>query len=128
MNLADERAVWSEDVHAVEAFTGPSGGGPNVAIGIATDAIGGAGRHVGKQAAILEPYAIDDVVDSNGMGVAGMARGAGIHDAELFFVEREANAVGLIHIAGDDGGFARFRIEAVHDGRQLEGSFVTFGL
>jgi len=50
MNFADERAVGREDVDAIGAFAGPSCGGPDVAVGIATNAIGGAGRHVGKQA------------------------------------------------------------------------------
>src|SRR5258708_6765015 len=55
-----------------------------------------------------------------------MARSAGIDDVELLFVGREANTVGLIHVAGDDGGFARFRVETINDGGQLEGSFVAF--
>jgi len=76
--------------------------------------------------AILEPHAINDVVDANGMRVAGMARGPGIHDVELLFVGREANTVGLIHVAGDDGGFARFGVKAVNDGGQLKRGFVAF--
>src|SRR5258708_20979359 len=119
MNLSDERAVGREDVDAVVAFSGPSGSRPGGAVGIATNAIGGAGGHVGKQAAILEPPTIDDIVNANGMRVTGMARGAGIHDVELFFVGGEADAVGLIHVAGDDGGLARLGVEAVTNGCQL---------
>jgi len=40
MNFADERAIGREDVDTIEAFAGPSGSGPDVAVGIATNAIG----------------------------------------------------------------------------------------
>src|SRR6266487_1165639 len=60
------------------------------------------------------------------MRVAGMAGSAGIDDVEFFFVGREANTVGLIHVAGNDGGLARFRVEPVNDGGQLKRSFVAF--
>jgi hypothetical protein len=40
MNLANELVVGRENMHAVVAFSRPSGSGPDVAVHIAMDAIG----------------------------------------------------------------------------------------
>ena len=126
MDFADESGVRREDVDAVVFFGAPAGGGPDVAVHIAADAVGGAGGHVHEEATILEVRAVHDVVDANGVHIGGALGSAGVHDVEFFFVGREANAVGLVHVGGDDGDFARLGIEAVDDGGEFEGGFVAF--
>ena len=126
MNLAEEGGVGGEDVDAIEFFRAPAGGGPDVAVHIAADTVRGAGGHVHEEAAVLEMRAVHDVVDSDGMRVGGMLGSASVHDVELFFVGGKADAVGLVHVGGDDGDFASFGVEAVDDGGKLEGGFVAF--
>src|ERR1035437_2714985 len=59
MNLANQSAVWSEDMHTVVAFPGhPSRRGPYIAVDVTADAIGVARRHVRKHAPVLQPCAI----------------------------------------------------------------------
>ena len=55
-----------------------------------------------------------------------MARHSRIHDVQFFLVGRKANAVRLIHVAGNDGRLARLRVEAVNVGGQLERGFMAF--
>jgi len=126
MNFADEFAVGREDVHAVVMFVSPSGGGPHVAIDIATNAIRIPRRHIDKHAAVFEVRAVDNIVDADLVRVVGMFWSAGIDDVEKLFVRRKTKAVGLVHVGGDDGDFARFGIETIDDGGYFEGRFVAF--
>src|ERR1700722_8640378 len=126
MDLADQVAVGGKDVHSVIAFAGPSGGGPDVAIYVAPDAIRGARRHVHKKAAILEAHAVFDIVDTNWDWISLMLWTSGIDDVEFFLVRRKTQTVGLIHVAGDHRRLVRLGVEAVDVGGQLEGSFVAF--
>src|SRR5215468_1790378 len=50
----------------------------------------------------------------------------GVDDVEFLLVGRKTKSVGLVHIAGDNGGLARVRVQAVEVGGQFEGRFVAF--
>src|SRR6516225_6914262 len=60
------------------------------------------------------------------MGIAGVFWSTGVNNVEFLLVRREAEAVGLIHIVGNDGGLAGVRVKAVDIGWQFERRFVTF--
>jgi hypothetical protein len=126
MNFAEQGAVGREDVHAVEGLAGPPRSGPDVAIHIAANTIGYAGRHIGKDPAIFQAHAIFDIVDANGMRLAGVWRFAGVDDVHFSFVGRKTDTVGLDHVTDNDRGLTGFRVDAVNVGGQFEGSFVSF--
>src|SRR5208282_360820 len=125
MDFADEFAVGRKDVHSIVVFISPPGGRPEVSVHIAANAIRVAGRHIHKHAAILEVRAIDDIIDADLVRVVGMFGDTGIDDVEKFFVGRKADAVGLVHVGGNDSDVACFGIEAVDNGGKFEGGFVA---
>src|SRR5580700_498004 len=61
----------------------PSSSGPDIAIYIATNAVGIARRHIYKKAPIGQSNAID-VIHVNRMCIGGMLRHTGVHQVELF--------------------------------------------
>ena len=59
MDLADEGAVGRETVHAVVAFPGRAGPGPQVAIRVGADPVRRGGFHVDEDAGIRDPVDVD---------------------------------------------------------------------
>src|SRR5208283_1238011 len=82
--------------------------------------------HIDKHATALEASAIFDIVNANRMRIAGMFWGTGVDDVEFFLVGRETNAIGLIHVGGNNSDLACVGIEPVDIGGQFEVSFVAF--
>src|SRR6202034_4863062 len=113
-------------MYAVVPFTPPSSSGPDIAIDIATNAVGIARRHIYKKATIGQSNAIDYVIHVNRMWIGGMLWDPGVHDVELFLVRGKTDTVGLVQIADNYTHFTCFRVEAVGIVRQLKGSFVAF--
>ena len=113
-------------MHTVVAFPTPSRGGPYIAVHVTTDAVGGTRRHVHKHAPLLQSFAIHNVINPNRTWVAGMFRRTAVHDVKQLLVGREAQAVGLIEIAGNNCRDARLWVEPVDVSGKFESSFVPF--
>jgi len=83
-------------MHSVVIFGSPSRGRPQVAVYVATNAIGCPRRHIYEQPAIRQPDSIDNLIHINRMGVAATFWDTGIHDIKLLLIWRKTNAIGLV--------------------------------
>src|SRR5713226_3416648 len=114
-DAADRRPGGREDHHPVEALLAHAPAGPEIAVDIAAEAVGGARTGIDEDAALGELPAVgDDVVDAD-----EPRHGAGFDDVHLLLVRREAEAVGPVDVAGDDGRAPGLAVDPVDVGRQL---------
>ena len=67
---------------------------------------------LGKDTPVGELLTIDDIVGKDVMPAIGIVREGGVAYVENAFVEVEAEAVGLVTVAGDGGQFAALGVEA----------------
>src|SRR5215472_1730710 len=125
-NLANQLSIGRDDLDAVVVFPTPSRTGPDVAIHVAADAVEASFTHVEELAAIGQAHAVNYVIYTQLVRVAGILRSSGIDDVELLLVWREADTVGFVHVAGDDSEVWRLWIEAVDITRELKCPLVTF--
>ena len=107
-DLTDAFAFGRKNLHAIVAFTHPAGAGPDVAVFVATNAIGEAGDflaievhfHRGELSAVLQLRAVD-VPDFDVLRCLGVMRGTGVGHIDLLVVRRETEAVGLKDFVGE---------------------------
>ena len=125
MDFADEVSIGGKDFDAVVFGIAPARAGPEVAVGVTTNAVGKPGGHLGKDASVFEG-AIVYVKDANVCWTAQAVGCAGVGNIEDFFIGGKAEAVGAYKVVGYDGGVSGAGVEAVDVGRQFVFSDLTF--
>jgi len=126
VDLADTVSVGGEDVNTVITVADPTGTGPDIAVGVATDAVSisrvvkSVEFHGGKFFAVLDFALIQNVPDFDVFSISCIGH------VELFVVLGEAEAVGLVDFVGQLGDFATLGINAVNGFLVVERAFVAF--
>src|SRR6185437_2770924 len=121
VDLSQQRAVRCDAVHAV------AGAGPDVAVLVATDAVGVAGRYLVEIAAVAQRLTvIADAVDADAAFRTGFELHAGVADVQAFFVGRETQPVWTRDVADHHIQRAIAWVETIEVGWQLRRAFAAF--
>src|SRR5262245_12183344 len=114
--------------HTVGIDAAPAPTTPDVAIGVATNAVREAGLKVCKHLPTAHGRPVFyNIEDDNICRIIGSIRCTGIDDVELAVIGREADPVWSTHRSfGNYRGLSGLAIDAINAGRQFEFSFVTF--
>ena len=127
MQEGEQRPIGRMNTHAIGVRATPAPTTPNVAIGVATNAVGKARREVGELLATGNAGSRTVDVKYGDVGRVRAIGRAGVDHVKFFEVRRKAKAIRSANFAfGDHRQFTGLTVDAIDPRRQFKFRFVAF--